>query len=101
MHGYCCAPAEILILPHCLPKISKSVLLIANNYVLAISLQEIDLNTVTVNDLTFSVPYYLNATRNDYLDALVAYFTVEFTRCHKRTGITTGNDLIYSLLLFL
>ena len=63
---------------------------VASSYVLAISLQEIDLNIVTVNDLTFSVPYCLNATRNDYLDALVAYFTVEFTRCHKRTGITTG-----------
>ncbi len=45
---------------------------------------------MTIDDLTFSVPYCITATRNDYLDALVAYFTVEFTRSHKRTGITTG-----------
>ena len=45
--------------------------------------------TVTPADLTFTVPYYITAKRNDYLDALVSFFTVEFSRCHKRTGITT------------
>ena len=54
-------------------------------------LQEIDLNTVKIEDLTFTVPYLINAVRNDYLDALVTYFTVEFTKCHKKTGITTGS----------
>ena len=45
--------------------------------------------TVTTADLMFTVPYVITAKRNDYLDALVTFFTVEFTRCHKRTGITT------------
>ena len=52
--------------------------------------QEVDLYTVTLDELTFTVPYSLHATRNDYIDALAAYFTVEFTKCHKRTTITTG-----------
>ena len=52
-------------------------------------LQEVDLYTVTTADLAFTVPYVITAKRNDYLDALVSFFTVEFTKCHKRTGITT------------
>lgn len=51
--------------------------------------QEVDLYTVSKDDLSFSAPYTLMAKRNDYIDALVTYFTVEFTKCHKRTGITT------------
>ena len=54
-----------------------------------LSVQEVDLYTVNKDDLAFSVPYSLTAKRNDYVDALVTYFTVEFTKCHKRTGITT------------
>lgn len=52
-------------------------------------LQEVDLYSVTATELAFSSPYCLTARRNDYIDALVTYFTVEFSRCHKRTGITT------------
>ena len=50
-----------------------------------------DLYTVQEKDLSFSSPYQLVALRNDYVDALVSYFTVEFTKCHKRTGISTGD----------
>lgn len=49
-----------------------------------------DLYAVEEKDLSFSSPYQLVALRNDYVDALVTYFTVEFTKCHKRTGISTG-----------
>ena len=60
--------------------------------------------TVQEKDLSFSSPYQLVALRNDYVDALVTYFTVEFTKCHKRTGISTGKmcvfSLYYSLLYF-
>ena len=51
--------------------------------------QEIDLYTVTRDELTFSSPYSLTAKRNDYIDAIVSFFTVEFTKCHKPTGIST------------
>ncbi|XP_019849695.1 PREDICTED: protein arginine N-methyltransferase 1-like isoform X2 [Amphimedon queenslandica] len=58
--------------------------------------KEIDLNTVKSEDLSFSSPYILTATHNDYLDALVAYFTVDFTKCHKRTTITTSPAARYT-----
>ena len=64
--------------------------LLTHTLSLSLSSQEVDLYTVTPEELTFSVPYTLHATRNDYIDALAAYFTVEFTKCHKRTTITTG-----------
>ncbi|CAI8056680.1 Protein arginine N-methyltransferase 1 [Geodia barretti] len=59
-------------------------------------IKEVDLYTVQISDLTFSVPYCLTAKKNDYIDALVAFFTVEFTKCHKRTGITTSPEARYT-----
>ena len=43
-------------------------------------LQEVDLYTVQLSDLAFEAPFELNLRRDDYVHALVAYFTVEF-RC--------------------
>ncbi|XP_065910172.1 protein arginine N-methyltransferase 1-like [Dysidea avara] len=59
-------------------------------------LKEVDLYTVQEKDLEFSVPFHLSALRNDYIDALVTYFTVEFSKCHKRTGISTAPDCHYT-----
>ena len=54
-------------------------------------LQTIDLYTVTADEVTsFSSPYSLTVSRDDYIDAVVAYFTVQFTKCHKHTAISTG-----------
>jgi protein arginine N-methyltransferase 1 len=58
--------------------------------------KEVDLYTVQISDLAFSAPYCLTAKKNDYIDALVAFFTVEFTKCHKRTGITTSPEARYT-----
>ncbi|XP_058273651.1 protein arginine N-methyltransferase 8-B isoform X4 [Hemibagrus wyckioides] len=30
--------------------------------------------------------------RNDYIHALVTYFNIEFTKCHKKTGFSTAPD---------
>uniref|UniRef100_A0A4W3H022 type I protein arginine methyltransferase n=1 Tax=Callorhinchus milii TaxID=7868 RepID=A0A4W3H022_CALMI len=49
-------------------------------------IKEVDIYTVKVDDLSFTSPFCLQVTRNDYIHALVAYFNIEFTRCHKRTG---------------
>lgn len=59
-------------------------------------LKDIDLYTVTVDDLAFSAPFELRACRDDYIQALVTFFTVEFTRCHKRMGFSTGPDSRYT-----
>uniref|UniRef100_UPI00358FC59E protein arginine N-methyltransferase 1-like n=1 Tax=Myxine glutinosa TaxID=7769 RepID=UPI00358FC59E len=59
-------------------------------------IKEVDIATVNVDDLTFTSPFCLQVNRNDYIHALVAYFNIEFTKCHKRTGFSTGPDAAYS-----
>ncbi|KAK6941411.1 hypothetical protein RJ641_026788 [Dillenia turbinata] len=41
-------------------------------------------------DASFTAPFKLVAERNDYVHALVAYFDVSFTKCHKLMGFSTG-----------
>ena len=60
-------------------------------------LMEIDLYTITVDDLqSMKAPFELTVRRNDYVQALVTYFTVEFTKCHKRIGFSTGPEQPYT-----
>lgn len=58
--------------------------------------KEIDLYTVKESDLSFTSSFHLIMSRNDYVHALVSFFNVEFTKCHKRTGFTTGPDAAYT-----
>lgn len=44
-------------------------------------------------DASFTAPFKLVAKRNDHIHALVAYFDVSFTMCHKMIGFSTGNTL--------
>jgi protein arginine N-methyltransferase 1 len=59
-------------------------------------LKEIDLYTVKKEDLKFTVPFNLQVRRQDYVHALVTYFTVEFTKCHKRIGFSTAPESPYT-----
>lgn len=52
-------------------------------------LKEVDLYTVQAEDLTFTTPFTLNVKRDDYVQAFVTFFNIEFTKCHKRTGFST------------
>lgn len=54
------------------------------------ALQTMDISTMTSGDASFSAPFKLVATRNDFIHALVAYFDVAFSKCHKPTGFSTG-----------
>uniref|UniRef100_A0A452EY33 Protein arginine N-methyltransferase domain-containing protein n=1 Tax=Capra hircus TaxID=9925 RepID=A0A452EY33_CAPHI len=51
---------------------------------------EMDISTVNVEDLTVTSPFCLQVKPNGYMHALVADFNIEFTCCHKRTGICTA-----------
>lgn len=53
-------------------------------------LQEVDIYTVKPEDLSFTSAFCLPIQRNDYVHALVTYFNIEFTKCHKKTGFSTG-----------
>lgn len=56
---------------------------VSNSYMV----KEIDLYTVQKKDLAFSSPFHLTVRRNDFIQALVTYFTVEFSKAHKRLGM--------------
>jgi protein arginine N-methyltransferase 1 len=55
-----------------------------------------DLYTVTVADLAFHVPYTLKARRSDFVHALIAWFDIEFTACHKPIRFSTGPHTKYT-----
>jgi len=56
----------------------------------------IDINTVKVDDLSFSSPFRLTATRDDFCHAFVASFDIEFTKCHKNVYFSTAPDANYT-----
>lgn len=59
-------------------------------------LKEVDLYTVRVEDLSFTSPFHLQVRRDDYIQAFVTFFNVEFTKCHKRTGFSTAPEAAYT-----
>ncbi|XP_028064938.1 probable protein arginine N-methyltransferase 1 isoform X1 [Camellia sinensis] len=53
-------------------------------------IQTMDISKMAPGDASFTAPFKLVAERDDYIHALVAYFDVSFTKCHKLTGFSTG-----------
>ncbi|KAJ3100149.1 Protein arginine N-methyltransferase 1 [Phlyctochytrium bullatum] len=58
--------------------------------------RSIDLYTVTVDDLSFSVPFKINAHRDDYVHAFICYFDIKFTACHRPIQFSTGPQSQYT-----
>ncbi len=56
----------------------------------------LDLYTCTTADLAFSCPFDLVARRDDFIHALVAWFDIEFTACHKPVRFSTGPHTKYT-----
>ena len=56
----------------------------------------LDLYTVTVADLAFHLPYSLSIRRTDYIHALIAWFDIEFSACHKPVRFSTGPHTKYT-----
>lgn len=61
---------------------------------LSSGLQEVDIYTVKTEELSFTSAFCLQIQRNDYIHALVTYFNIEFTKCHKKMGFSTGEPLV-------
>ncbi|PAV18943.1 arginine N-methyltransferase [Pyrrhoderma noxium] len=59
-------------------------------------IKHIDLRTAKKEDLTFSVPFTLNATRNDYIHAFLAWFDISFDCTHKKVQFSTGPHAKYT-----
>jgi len=58
--------------------------------------REIDIQTIKKEDIPFEAPFQLEVRRNDYIQALVSYFNIEFSHCHKRVGFSTSPDAPYT-----
>jgi type I protein arginine methyltransferase len=56
----------------------------------------IDLNTVKPEQLAFSEPFQLRSQRNDFIHALIAWFDIDFTACHKPIRFSTGPHTKYT-----
>jgi len=55
-----------------------------------------DLYTVTAADLSFSRPYELKVRRSDFIHAIIAWFDIEFSACHKPIKFSTGPHTKYT-----
>ncbi|KAG9230188.1 S-adenosyl-L-methionine-dependent methyltransferase [Amylocarpus encephaloides] len=56
----------------------------------------LDLYTCKVEDLAFSSPFTLDARRDDFIHALIAWFDIDFTACHKPIRFSTGPHTKYT-----
>ncbi|KAH7711723.1 CRE-PRMT-1 protein [Aphelenchoides avenae] len=92
VYGFNMSSIRQMAITEPLVDVVENAQVVTNNYVL----KDVDLYTVTVDDLTFDADFRLRCVRNDYVQALVTFFTVEFTKCHKRTGFSTGPDCQYT-----
>jgi len=59
-------------------------------------LKEIDIQTCTKEDIPFQSDFMIQLKRNDYIQALVTFFNIEFTHCHKRVGFSTSPEAPYT-----
>ncbi|KAF8518715.1 S-adenosyl-L-methionine-dependent methyltransferase [Gautieria morchelliformis] len=59
-------------------------------------LKHIDLRTAKKEDLTFRAPFTLQATRNDYIHAFLAWFDISFECTHKKVKFSTGPHAKYT-----
>jgi len=59
-------------------------------------LKEFDIQNGKKEDIPFSSPFHLQIKRNDYVQALVTFFNVEFSACHKKTWFSTSPDHQYT-----
>lgn len=55
-----------------------------------------DLYTVTVADLAFTAPFNLVCKRPDFVHAIIAWFDIDFTACHKPIRFSTGPHAKYT-----
>jgi len=66
--------------------------IISNSY----RILDVDIYTVTKEELDFACKCQLRVARNDYIHALVAYFTVDFSKSHKPISFSTGPQAEYT-----
>ncbi|KAI9803026.1 MAG: type I protein arginine N-methyltransferase Rmt1 [Sarcosagium campestre] len=56
----------------------------------------LDLYKVQPSDLAYRSPFTLPVRRNDFVHALIAWFDIDFTACHKPVRFSTGPHTKYT-----
>ena len=56
----------------------------------------LDLYKCQTSDLAFDVSFKLTCRRDDFIHALVAWFDIDFTACHKPIRFSTGPHTKYT-----
>lgn len=51
---------------------------------------------MTKKDLAFRAPFTLSVRRSDFIHALIAWFDIEFSACHKPIRFSTGPHSKYT-----
>lgn len=59
-------------------------------------IKDIDLYTVTKEDLAKTSPFSLNINRNDTIHAFTIYFDIEFSKCQNKISFSTAPDAEYT-----
>eukprot|EP00696_Hemimastix_kukwesjijk_P001009 gnl/Hemi2/11322_TR3918_c0_g1_i1.p1 gnl/Hemi2/11322_TR3918_c0_g1~~gnl/Hemi2/11322_TR3918_c0_g1_i1.p1 ORF type:complete len:361 (+),score=110.90 gnl/Hemi2/11322_TR3918_c0_g1_i1:138-1220(+) len=61
-----------------------------------VCLMKLDVSTVKKEELRLQLPFELNFTRDDFCHALVFYFDIQFSACHKPINFSTGPTARYT-----
>ncbi|KAJ3428533.1 arginine methyltransferase 1-related [Anaeramoeba flamelloides] len=59
-------------------------------------LKQIDIKTVTLEELELKAPFLLQCDRNEYINGFVTFFTYTFSKCHVPITISTGPESTYT-----
>ncbi|KAN0060076.1 Nuclear SAM-dependent mono-and asymmetric methyltransferase [Thecaphora frezii] len=62
----------------------------------ACPIKQLDLTTVTKEELSFVADFSLKVNRNDYVHAFLGWFDISFEACHKPIKFTTGPHSKYT-----
>jgi len=88
VYGFDMSCIKNLSLSEPLVEVVNRTAVVTNNCLL----KEFDIQTGTKEDIAFESPFHLQIKRNDYIHALVTFFNVEFSKCHRKTNFSTGPD---------
>jgi type I protein arginine methyltransferase len=92
VYGFDMSTIKKVAITEPLVDVVESKQVVTNSYMV----KEIDLYSVKKADLAFTSHFQITARRSDYIQALVTYFTVEFSKCHKKIGFSTAPDAHYT-----
>lgn len=59
-------------------------------------IKELDVSTMDVSEVDFTAPFEISATRDDFCHALIVYFDITFSKCHKPVHFSTGPHARYT-----